>query len=84
MKNFFNYITMLLVGLFLSVSCSGNGKTVIPFSTHESSGLSNVVEDLKRLYPNANFKTAFSIYGHECRKDLSKVDKWLKGLGHEN
>ena len=60
-----------------------NGKTIIPFSTHEGSGLGNVVEDLKRLYPNANFKTAFSIYGHECRKDMSKVDKWLKGLGYK-
>ena len=60
-----------------------NGKTIIPFSTHEGSGLGNVVEDLKRTYPNAHFKTAFSIYGHECRKDLSKVDKWLKGLGYK-
>lgn len=59
-----------------------NGKTIIPFSTHEGSGLGSVVSDLKRIYPNANFKEAFSIYGHECRKDLGKVDKWLKGLGY--
>ena len=59
-----------------------NGKTVIPFSTHEGSGLGNVVSDLKRLYPDASFKTPFSIYGHECQKDLGKVDKWLKGLGY--
>lgn len=58
-----------------------NGKTIIPFSTHEGSGLGSVVSDLKKLYPNANFKTAFCIYGHECRNDLSKVDKWLKQLG---
>lgn len=57
-----------------------NGKTIILFSTHEGSGLGSVVEDLKALYPNATFKEAFSIYGHETRKDLSKVDKWLKRL----
>ena len=57
-----------------------NGKTIIPFSTHEGSGLGSVVEDLKALYPNAIFKEAFSIYGHETRKDLSKVDKWLERL----
>ena len=57
-----------------------NGKTIIPFSTHERSGLGSVVEDLKTLYPNATFKEAFSIYGTETRKDLSKVDKWLKRL----
>ena len=27
-------------------------------------------------------KEAFSIYGHETRKDLSKVDKWLKTLNY--
>ena len=59
-----------------------NGKTIIPFTTHEGSGLGNVVEDLKKLYPNATFKEAFSIYGHETRKDLSKVDKWLKRLNY--
>ena len=59
-----------------------NGKTIIPFSTHEGSGLGSVVSDLKALYPKAHFKEAFSIYGHESRKDLSKVDKWLKGLGY--
>ena len=59
-----------------------NGKTIIPFSTHEGSGLGSVVEDLKNIYPNATFKEAFSIYGHETRKDLSKVDKWLKTLNY--
>ena len=59
-----------------------NGKTIIPFTTHEGSGLGNVVEDLKKLYPNATFKEAFSIYGHETRNDLSKVNKWIKSLGY--
>ncbi len=59
-----------------------SGKTIIPFSTHEGSGLGSVVSDLKRLYPNAHFKTTFSIYGHECQKGLGKVDDWLKGLGY--
>lgn len=57
-----------------------NGKTIIPFSTHEGSGLGSVVSDLKSIYPNATFKEAFSIYGHETRKDLSKVSKWVKTL----
>lgn len=59
-----------------------NGKTIIPFTTHEGSGLGSVVEDLKTIYPKATFKEAFSIYGHETRKDLSKVDKWLKSLNY--
>ena len=59
-----------------------NGKTIIPFSTHEGSGLGSVVSDLKKLYPKATFKEAFSIYGHETRTDMSKVDKWLQTLDY--
>lgn len=59
-----------------------NGKTIIPFTTHEGSGLGNVVNDLKKLYPNATFKEAMNIYGHETRNNLSKVDKWLKRLNY--
>ncbi len=59
-----------------------DGKTIIPFSTHEGSGLGSVVEDLKTLYPKAEIKGAFSIYGHEVRKGKAKVEKWLKGLGY--
>lgn len=61
-----------------------NGKTIIPFTTHEGSGLGSVVEDLKTIYPKATFKEAFSIYGHEIRKDLSKVDKYRKLLSGTN
>ena len=59
-----------------------NGKTIIPFSTHEGSGLGRVVSDLKALYPQAEFKEAFSIYGHEAQKDLRRVADWLKKLGY--
>lgn len=57
------------------------GKTIIPFTTHEGSGLGNVVDDLKSLYPTAKVTNAFSIAGHQVRGGMDKVDKWLKGLG---
>ena len=59
-----------------------NGKTIIPFTTHEGSGLGRCVEDVKRAYPNANVTGEFSIYGHEVRDGKSQVEKWLKGLGY--
>lgn len=58
-----------------------DGKTIIPFTTHEGSGLGSVVEDLKKLYPQADIKGAYSIYGHEVRKGKAKVEKWLKSIG---
>ena len=56
------------------------GKTVIPFTTHEGSGLANCVEDVKAAFPGANVTKGFSIYGHEVRTGKAKVEKWLKGI----
>ena len=58
------------------------GKTVIPFTTHEGSGLANCVEDVKAAFAGANVTKGFSIYGHEVRTEKTKVEKWLKGLGY--
>ena len=58
-----------------------NGKTIIPFSTHEGSGLGSAVSDLKKAYPNATFGKAFSILGHDVRtKGKAEVEKWLKSI----
>ena len=59
------------------------GKTVIPFTTHEGSGLASTVRDVKKAFPGATVKDGFSIYGHEVRSGRAKVEKWLKGLGYE-
>ena len=58
------------------------GKTVIPFTTHEGSGLANCVEDVKEAFPGANVQKGFSIYGHEVRTEKNKVEKWLNSLGY--
>ncbi len=58
------------------------GKTVIPFTTHEGSGLANCVSDVKKAFPKATVTKGFSIYGHEVRSGKAKVEKWLKGLGY--
>lgn len=58
-----------------------SGKTVIPFTTHEGSGLASTVRDVKKVWPKATVKDGFAIYGHEVRSGKAKVEKWLKGLG---
>ena len=55
-----------------------NGKTIIPFTTHEGSGLGNCVKDVKKAYPNATVTGEFSMFGHEVRTEKAKVEKWLK------
>lgn len=70
-----------------------DGKTVIPFTTHEGSGLANCVSDVKKAFPKANVTKGFDIYGHEVQADRdrsgangaygsgkAKVEKWIKSL----
>lgn len=62
-----------------------NGKTIVPFCTHEGSGLSGTDGNIKRLYKNITMKTALVMRGATAqnqRKDAEKqVDDWLKKLG---
>ena len=57
-----------------------NGKTIIPFVTHEGSGLASTVSDIKKAWPNATVKDGFAIYGHEVRSGKTKVEKWINRL----
>ena len=57
-----------------------DGKTVIPFTTHEGSGLANCVGDVKKAFPRAKVTKGFDIYGHEVRGGKAKVEKWIKSL----
>ena len=57
-----------------------DGKTVIPFTTHEGSGLASCASDVRKAFPKAKVTGEFSIYGHEVRSGKAKVDRWLKGL----
>ncbi len=57
-----------------------DGKTVIPFTTHEGSGLASCASDVKKAFLKAKVTGEFSIYGHEVRTGKAKVEKWLKGL----
>ena len=59
------------------------GKTVIPFTTHEGSGLANCVEDVKDAFPGADVAKGFSIYGHEVRTEKKKVEKWIISLSEK-
>lgn len=57
-----------------------DGKTVIPFTTHEGSGLASCMDDVKKAFPKAKVTTGWSIYGHEVRSGKAKVEKWIKSL----
>ncbi len=62
-----------------------NGKTIIPFCTHEGSGVSGTDSAIKRLYKNAAVKQTLSVRGvtaQNKRNEAQKaVDEWLGKIG---
>lgn len=60
-----------------------NGKTVIPFTTHEGSGMGNTKEQLIKQYPNARVLDGIAIRGRQAGSDETKtaVTNWLNQLG---
>ena len=58
-----------------------SGKTIVPFTTHEGSGLGRCADDVKKAYPNATVTGEFSMYGHDVREGKDRVEKWLKKIG---
>ena len=59
-----------------------DGKTIVPFNTHEGSGDGGTYDDIKNLEPNSKVLEGLPIRGGDMTSDQSsKVDNWLKELG---
>ena len=62
------------------------GKTILPFCTHEGSGLGSTAKNIQKAIPGAKVElNGFSLRGATAQKDAAAteqaVDKWLKALG---
>ena len=61
------------------------GKTLIPFSTHEGSGLSGFDGKLSSVCPNSTVGKGLAIRGNDAQNNQdnvrSEVDEWLSELG---
>ena len=62
-----------------------SGKTVIPFCTHEGSGMGRTEGSLKRTLPGAKFLKGLVLRGATAQNSRDEARKsvasWLKGLG---
>ena len=62
------------------------GKTLIPFCTHEGSGLSGFDRKLASACPDSTVGTGLAVMGNEAqnKRDTAKkaVEEWLKGFGY--
>lgn len=55
-----------------------SGKTIRIITTHEGSGLANVVNDVKRICKGANvLNDAIAIIGSQAKDSKNKIEKWI-------
>ena len=58
-----------------------SGKTIIPFCTHEGSGLGRSVSDIKKLCPAAKVSGGLAIRGGSVRQAEADLSAWLRTAG---
>lgn len=56
------------------------GKTLVPFCTHEGSGLGRGPADIAKLCPGAKLLTGFDVRGGRAAAAQGEADRWLKRL----
>lgn len=56
------------------------GKTIVPFCTHEGTGLGRGPSDIAKLCPTATLLDGFAVRGGSAASAQGNVDKWLKNI----
>lgn len=76
----------MVVRTFLDQEKGLNGKTLIPFTTSEGSGLGNTKQVLKKQFSKSKVRDGFTVRGHIVKNNPNKVKKqvnsWLNKLGY--
>jgi flavodoxin len=57
-----------------------SGKTIVPYCTHEGSGMGNSERDIKMLCPKAKVLPGLAIRGGSVERADEDVAKWLRRL----
>ena len=60
------------------------GKTIFPFCTHGTSGISRTIEDLKALGLQARIREHIDFYRNDVKDATEPVRNWLRKLGYLN
>lgn len=67
------------VRTFLS-SYDLSGKTIVPFMTHEGSGMGHSEADIKKLCPKSSVLEGLPIRGSAVKESQNAVDMWLRKI----
>ena len=62
-------------------SCDFSGKTIVPFCTHEGSGLGRSVSDIKKMCPHSTVTDGIAIRGGDVNKAQDSISGFLRKIG---
>lgn len=74
--NWWNTFPMAVFTFLESYNLSG--KTIIPFCTHEGSGMGNSERDIKKLCPDSKVLTGLAIRGSNVSRADNEIKNWMK------
>jgi flavodoxin len=57
-----------------------SGKTLVPFCTHEGSGLGHSVADIRKMCPHSTVLDGLAIRGGEVKNAQDEVSGWLQDI----
>jgi flavodoxin len=58
-----------------------SGKTIVPFCTHEGSGLGRSVTDIRKMCPQSTVLEGLAIRGSDVKDAQNEVTGWLRDIG---
>jgi len=58
-----------------------SGKTIIPFCTHEGSGLGRSITDIAKLCPQSKILEGLAVRGRDVKSAQNEVSEWLGEIG---
>jgi len=77
---------MIMYTFFENNSDALSGKTLIPFSTHEGSGLSGFDKELSSAFPDSEVLEGLAVRGSDCQNKpddvRARVNEWVSELGY--
>jgi flavodoxin len=59
------------------------GRTIIPFCTHEGSGMGHSESDIRKVCPDASVLKGLPIRGGNVQRAENDIADWLRELGEK-
>jgi flavodoxin len=61
-----------------------SGRKIVPFCTHEGSGIGRSVTDIKKLCPRSTILDGLAVRGGDAKNAHNEVSAWLSNIGIKN